>query len=282
MQFRDMAQRMPSIALMDAVPSTFHHQLQARGLGGWKRQLAFNLQHWRFRNSVLSFDRFLPMGSDCRQALTQDYNVPPERCAHLTLSPQEGNPTPHAASTRLPLRLIWVGNSFVRKGGEFLLQLYRASLSTFCTLTLVSNDAEIAGVTLPEGVRWLRGLGRDGVLRVLQESDLFMFPSRQDFMPQVLGEALMTGVPCIASDIGGIRDLVITGRTGILMPYDASPERWAEAVRNLREHPEELVRLSGEAQAFAAEFLSFSRFEELIRRTVAEAQASGAHKLKRP
>jgi glycosyltransferase involved in cell wall biosynthesis len=152
----------------------------------------------------------------------------------------------------------------VRKGGDFLLQLYRQHLSDFCTLTIASNDPSLEGRVRPPGVEWLRGRNREQLLTEYQASDVFVFPTQQDYMPQVLAEALATGLPCIANDVGGIRDLVRDGDTGYLMSCDDPAERWAQKLRFLSSHPEEWKRLSAGARSFAERNLDFHGFEKLL------------------
>lgn len=51
----------------------------------------------------------------------------------------------------------------------------------------------------------------------LREMDVFVHPSLDDAMPVAIAEALMCGIPCIASRVGGIPDLVRDGVEGILV-----------------------------------------------------------------
>jgi len=262
--FRDLARGMPAAALMDSVPSTINYQLRQRGLGGWKRSLAHQFHHGSFRKAAQHFRLFLPMGSDCANALVQDYGLPGDRC-FITLAPQDlAIWKPAGRIYAPPMQLLFVANDFARKGGDFLLRLYSEHLSHACKLTLASNDPSLESRSLPSGVTWLRGLSRDELLKVYQQSDLFLFPTQQDYMPQVLAEALATGVPCMANDVGGIRDLIRDGETGFLMPPAAPPGKWADKILSLVENPTALSRLCTNARTFAEEKLQLTRFEDLI------------------
>ncbi|MBV8847524.1 MAG: glycosyltransferase family 4 protein [Bryobacterales bacterium] len=266
--FRDLACRMPAAALMDSVPSTIDYQLRERGLGGWKRSLSHQLHHGSFRRAAQHFRLFLPMGSDCADALTQDYGVPLER-RFITLAPQDLSTwKPAGRIYAPPMQLLFVANDFSRKGGDFLLRLYSGHLSHTCKLTIASNDASIESRILPAGVTWLRGRTRDELLKVYQQSHLFLFPTQQDYMPQVLAEALATGLPCMANDVGGIRDLVRDGETGFLMSLAAPPGKWADKILSLAENPATLRRLSANARTLAEEGLDLTGFEDLIRAVI--------------
>jgi hypothetical protein len=263
-EFQDVARRIPAAALMDAVPATIDAQLRQRGRVGWKRTLANMLQEAPFARAVSSFRHFLPMGSDCASALVSKYHVPRELCT-VTLAPEEleyWTPGPKPAAPFF--RLLFVANDFERKGGHFLLRLFTEHLSGTCRLSIVSNDAALASVQLPEGVTWRKGLSRDEILRAYRESDLFVFPTTQDYMPQVLAEALCTALPCMAADVGGIADLVIDGETGFLMDRGSSVETWADRISSLQADLEERHRLGVGARAFAERKLDGDRFRDMV------------------
>ncbi len=56
------------------------------------------------------------------------------------------------------------------------------------------------------------------VQEYLQASDYFLFPSESEALPLALLEALAVGLPTVASDIGGCRDIITDGRNGRLAP----------------------------------------------------------------
>jgi len=263
-EFRRLARRVPAAAYMDAVPTTVGDQLRRRGSGGWKRTLATAVHDIPFRRAVRDFRYFLAAGSDCAGALEVRYQIPRDRCT-VTLAPQDlkfWTPAPKSPSDLL--RLLFVTNDFARKGGVFLLQLYAGHLAGSCVLTIVSNDPTLENTVLPAGAVWRRGLSRDEILQAYRSSDLFLFPTLQDYMPQVLAEALSAGLPCIANDVGGIRDLIRDGETGFLMPRDAPASVWADRIISLRSSPRDLDRLAKGARSFAERNLDTGRFGELI------------------
>ena len=273
--FRSLARKIPAAALIDSVPATVDAQLRRRGCGGWKRNLSAHFHHHAFGGAVRSYQYFLPMGSDSADSLENCYQVKPENC-FVTLAPQNldfWKPGPRTFSPRL--RLLFVANDFARKGGDFLLRLYAGHLAGTCTLTIASNDPSLERRALPPGVVWKRGCDRAELRQVYRESDLFLFPMLQDFMPQVLAEALATGLPCIANDVGGIRDLVHDDQNGFLMPYDSTEKLWADRIADLRSNPVELARLARGARAFAIERLGMRRFEEVLCKVLNRLRSGG-------
>lgn len=77
---------------------------------------------------------------------------------------------------------------------------------------------------------------------LLREADAVVLPSYSEGLPRVLLEASAAGVPIVASDIPGIRDLVVDGENGLLVPPRDAPAL-AAALGRLFEDGERRVRL---------------------------------------
>ncbi|SVD49735.1 uncharacterized protein METZ01_LOCUS402589, partial [marine metagenome] len=58
--------------------------------------------------------------------------------------------------------------------------------------------------------------------------DLMVLSTHGEGLPRVIGEAMATGVPCIATDVGDIAKIV--GKTGIVVPR-SNPEKFSDAIR---------------------------------------------------
>ncbi|MFQ5783946.1 MAG: glycosyltransferase family 4 protein [Alphaproteobacteria bacterium] len=85
-------------------------------------------------------------------------------------------------------------------------------------------EAEIAAaVADPALGPRLRLLGRrDDVPEILRAADVFALPSHREGMPRSIIEAMMTGLPVVATDIRGAREEVVDGATGALVPVGAA------------------------------------------------------------
>ena len=57
---------------------------------------------------------------------------------------------------------------------------------------------------------------RQDVTRLMQTMDVFCLSSWSEAFPNVIGEAMATGVPCVATDVGD--SAVIVGNTGKVVP----------------------------------------------------------------
>jgi len=107
-------------------------------------------------------------------------------------------------------------------------------------VTLIAGDGPqraeledlVARLGLTESVRFLGW--RDDAVELLGALDIFCMSSRWEGCPMVLLEAMAMGRPVVATDIGGVREIVVNAETGLLVkPED--PEALAEAVLRLLE-----------------------------------------------
>jgi glycosyltransferase involved in cell wall biosynthesis len=96
---------------------------------------------------------------------------------------------------------------------------------------------------------------RPDVMAVLDAADVLLHPSRSDALPTAIIEAMACSVPVVATDVGGIRELVLDGRTGTLVGSPPSVAGLATALAPLLGNPA-LRRAAGAAgrERFVAEF----------------------------
>jgi len=91
---------------------------------------------------------------------------------------------------------------------------------------------------------WLPGV-RDDVPALLRALDVFVLPSRAEGISNTVLEAMASGLPVVATDVGGNPELVTQGKTGVLVP-PGNPLALADALRKYIDAPE-LMRQHGEA-----------------------------------
>ena len=96
--------------------------------------------------------------------------------------------------------------------------------------------ARAAELGLSERVRWL-GFRRD-IRDLLAAADLFVLPTLRDALPTALLEAMAAGLAVVASDTGGIPEIVEAPALGRLVP-PSDPEALARAIAHLLTHPAE-------------------------------------------
>jgi len=73
---------------------------------------------------------------------------------------------------------------------------------------------------------------RDDVPEILQQSTIACLPSYREGLPKFLLEAASVGLPIVATDVPGCREVVINGENGYLVP-PRNPEALADAIEKL-------------------------------------------------
>jgi glycosyltransferase involved in cell wall biosynthesis len=104
------------------------------------------------------------------------------------------------------------------------------------------------------------------VVEFLQASDLFLFTSIQDNLPNTLVEAHAVGLPAVAFRVGGVPEIVIDQETGILCDI-GDVKAMARAIHDLCESPQMAADMKVKSRQHAeAQFrsqLMHKRYESL-------------------
>lgn len=112
---------------------------------------------------------------------------------------------------------------------------------------------------------------RADVPDLLPAFDVFVLPSRYEGLPTAVVEAMVCGVPVVATAVNAVGDVVVPGETGLLVP-PRKPDLLAAAVRYLLDSPETAARMAGRARARLGERYS----ETALRASLEEAYTCGA------
>ena len=99
----------------------------------------------------------------------------------------------------------------------------------------------------------------------LESADVCVLSSEKEGLPLSLVEAMAYGLPCVVTDVGGNREIVLHRRTGLLVEF-GSPEALARAIEYLLGHPEERKRMGEEALKHVRAHFDSSRMLERFKR----------------
>jgi glycosyltransferase involved in cell wall biosynthesis len=109
----------------------------------------------------------------------------------------------------------------------------------------------------------------------LRAGDIFLFPSKQEGMPNALLEAMASGLPSVASKISGTEDLIEQGSNGYMFPLEDEPA-YGRALVELLSNPELTQRVGEQARRFVERSYSLRALSanyERIYRDLIDAQA---------
>jgi glycosyltransferase involved in cell wall biosynthesis len=103
---------------------------------------------------------------------------------------------------------------------------------------------------------------RPDVASILSTFDVFAFPSLNEGMGKALVEAMAMGKPVVASNVSGIRDLVVNGENGFLVP-PAKPDALAARVEFLIANPGVRKTMGNKGRAMAQGFSAEAMLQKI-------------------
>jgi sugar transferase (PEP-CTERM/EpsH1 system associated) len=222
-----------------------------------------NLKYRRLRRLCAPFiQRFIPLSQDLEHWLTDDVGIPAAKIRQIYNGVDSERFQPFAGGRRpLPLE-GFAGDEEIVIGTVGRVQEVKDQL------TLARAVAELAernpdwrrrlrlvivgeGPMMPElqalvrssgieEISWLAG-ARDDIPRLLQGLDLFVLPSKAEGISNTILEAMASGLPVLATGVGGNPELVVEGETGRLVAPEA-PDAMADAIEGYLQQPELLAR----------------------------------------
>ena len=98
-------------------------------------------------------------------------------------------------------------------------------------------------------VKYCTNLDWKDAMKIVQESQILVVPSRIESIPQVIKEAFFLQVPVIATNVGGIPELISNNITGLLVPPE-NPEAMTDAINGLLSDNNTKQKLSKNAFEF--------------------------------
>ena len=163
-----------------------------------------------------------------------------------------------------PLRLVAVGRLDPVKGHDVLLSALPGVPDVVLTVLgegaqRAALEQQVAALGLADRVR-LPGWSED-VAAALGRFDALVLPSRTEGWPLTVVEAMLAGLPVVATPVGSVAEAVRDGETGLLVPQD-DPAALAAALVRLRDDPALRERLGARGRAVAAASMTAARMAE--------------------
>lgn len=107
---------------------------------------------------------------------------------------------------------------------------------------------------------------RTDVEKVLKAMDIFVMASIAEGMPGALLEALAAGIPCVATQVGGIPGVLEEGRLGVLVPAgdaDALAAAMSKVVRGMKDFAEMAVKGKKDALLKYDHLVAMKRLDQI-------------------
>ncbi len=265
-----LARARPYVVITDVTPVQYDHMAEGYG---HSPDHAGPTRWWKHRVNRRVFEDAawcVGWSSWVASSFVDDYGVDPARVAVIPPGVDTQRWRPPADRTITGTRILFVGGEFARKGGDLLVD----------SLSGLSDDVELHLVTktpIPAAERlhvYDDLVPNDPrLIELFRTSDVFAIPSRAETFGIAAVEASAMGLPVVASDIGGLSDIVADGETGLVVP-PGDAGALAGALRALVDDPALRRRLGAAARTRAVERFdagtNAARLFDLVRRVHAD------------
>jgi glycosyltransferase involved in cell wall biosynthesis len=209
----------PAVVSMDATPLNFdnignpyNHKPSSLGMVESFKN-ALNRRVFRKARKLVVWCQW------AKDSLEMDYGIDPGKVAVIPPGVDLDKwKSGHGTELGRPVRLLFVGGDFRRKGGDTLLEAFRTTLRHECELDIVTREqVNIEGLS---GVRVHHGLGPNApeLMALYARADIFAFPTLADVLPLAIMEAMASGLPVITTAVGAVSEQIEHGVTGFLIP----------------------------------------------------------------
>jgi len=195
------------------------------------------------RKRLRYIDKFIAVSAFVKEAYEEQMGISD---AEITTIPNFCDPavgSEQKKSRDLPDDFILsVGWLMPHKGIDVLIKAYQ-KLNTKTKLLIIGIEHPDYRYQSTENIRVIKNAPHHAVMEAMSKCKFAIFPSIcPEGAPTVAREAMSQRKAVIASDIGGLKEAVVDGETGILVPTNDS-DKLAEAIFCLLEKPEVASRM---------------------------------------
>jgi glycosyltransferase involved in cell wall biosynthesis len=230
----------------------------------------------RLRNRVVRSAAFVFCPSDYLSRLAVEWGADPERVEVLpnpapVVNGLAGRDELRAAHGVGPRTLVFAGRLTAQKALGALLAA--TAQVPDATLLIVGDGPEreavaaaVSDLGLESRVRLLGPQPRERTLELARAADAAVLSSAWENFPHAVVEALAVGTPVVATNVGGVAEIVQDGVNGLLVPPQ-DVGALATALRRMLDDAPFRERLAAAAAASVAAYapeLIFGRLEEIL------------------
>jgi glycosyltransferase involved in cell wall biosynthesis len=235
-------------------PVLVHVHAGATEIEVFRRRLG-SVPAWLVRHGIGMADRIVTVSEAGKVALERCFELP-----DVSVVPNAAPAVLESSGDRVEqdgVGILYLGG-FANpvKGGDVLLEALASVLAAAASVRVLlagpGEPPEAAGRLLEEhaSIRWLGWLDEHGKANALGRSDVFVLPSTSEGLPMALLEAMAHGLAVVATDMGGIPDILTDEVDALLVP-PGDPESLGRALLHLTENPARRDALARKAVARA-------------------------------
>jgi glycosyltransferase involved in cell wall biosynthesis len=175
-----------------------------------------------------------------------------------------------------PLRMLFVGADWHRKGGAMALKVFQLIRIAYPDAELHIAGCQPREATGVPGVVVHGHLSRSDpdqrqrLLNLFRNASYFLMPSRQEAYGIVYCEACAFGIPPIGTAVGGVSEIIQDGVNGILLSADALPDAYVSAALAVWRDPQKYQAMRRAARVAYETRLNWDAWGETFERELSK------------
>lgn len=186
-----------------------------------------------------------------------------------------------------PPCLLCLGRLIPEKGFDLAIAALASMRESFPRARLIiagdgperrALEEQVAHEKLSRSVEFLGWVPPEEVSKLINRATAVLMPSHREGLPSAAIEAALMGRPIVATQLGGIPEVVVHEKTGLLVS-EGDGGALARAILFLLHNPRVAKSFGGAARMRAQELFSFSRYvdsyDELYRKMVGTKPGNG-------
>ena len=210
----------------------------------WKQTVARIIERWSYVNA----DRIIITSKADKEFIVRAFGIPEARIEVIGNYIDTDLFVPDNSVVKDADRIMFVGRLHEDKNLSMLIE---SLIGLTCELVVAGHGPEasrLISLAASHGVqfRMLGTVTQEQLPKELTKSTIFILPSRSEGNPKALLEAMACGLPCIGTNVKGIREVISSGENGILV--EPSSESLRSAILSILENPELRDRLGRNAR----------------------------------
>ena len=244
----------------------------------WKREAlgtGYNLSMWAERNGLMECDLIIAVSEGTKKDIIKSYGIGPSKITviHNGIDETLWKPIVNEEVLRkygiTKPYVLFVGRLTKQKGVETLLEAAKI-LPNHIKIVLVTGKEDDklylekirSIVSKIRNVVWIhKMLPKQDIIPIYTQASVFVCPSIYEPFGIVNLEAMATETPVVATNVGGIPEIVVDGKTGFLVEPN-SPEILAAKILEIINNPDLAEKMGKEGRKRVLEEFCWRKIAE--------------------
>lgn len=262
----------PLVIITDATVKLLYREYASSN--GWSKLFLKDIERSSLKIAQKA-NLIVSSSSATTHSLLYDYKIPESKIATIPFGANIENEDiripERIVDKAKPLNFLFVGRDWERKGGGFAVEvcdkLVKQNIKVKLSIVGCVTPQELERDYLTNYIFLDKNKDEDfNKLKELYEgAHFFMLFSKAEMYGIVFCEAAAYGLPVITYSVGGINDIVVNEKTGIMLQKGTTAETFASEINALVSDPEKYHKMSGEARKRYETLLNWQSFMDSLK-----------------